>query len=114
MDNMDFWTDSNWSGRRHQPFRDEWIEMAVHGEHLYVMDFHPIHIALNTQTPGDYQRVKARIIDDDVSPFDLMFAGRGARTYFTELCQRMAAAGVQSLTCGEALDQWQRRGLTEH
>jgi hypothetical protein len=104
MDNMDFWTPGNWPGRNHQPFAADWIRRAVHGTSLYVLDFHPVHIALNTRSPQDYTQVKSRIVDDGVSPFDLTFPGRGARQFFQELCAEMNAAGVRSVGCGEAID----------
>jgi hypothetical protein len=104
MDNMDFWANNNWPGLRHEVFAPRWIERAVRGSALYVFDFHPIHLALNTRTPADYQAVKRRIIDDGVSPFELTFQGRGTRTYFEELCTAMRDAGVGSRTCSEAID----------
>jgi hypothetical protein len=106
MDNMDFWVEPNWPELHHQPFDQQWISKAVHGPDVYVLDFHPIHIALNTRTPQDYQQVKSRIIDDGVSPFDLSYSGRGARVYFEELCAEMRRAGVESMGCGDALDRW--------
>lgn len=111
MDNMDFWTRDNWPGFDHQPFAPKWIECALRSPGLYVMDFHPIHIALNTRTPQDYQDVKARIINDSVSPFELTFSGRGTREYFQELCSAMVAAGESSVGCGEAIDLWSPRRL---
>ena len=109
MDNMDFWVNTNWPGLNHEPFATRWIEGAVNGPDLYVLDFHPIHVALNTRTPEDYQRVKARIVEDGVSPFELTFPGRGAREYFQELCAAMIAAGRESVSCGTAIDIWSPR-----
>jgi hypothetical protein len=106
MDNMDMWVDANWANVGHEAFSTRWIEKAVHGPDLYVMDFHPIHVALNSRTADDYQRVKDRIITDGVSPFDLASPGRGAREYFLELCGLMRDAGVESVGCGAALDRW--------
>jgi hypothetical protein len=108
MDNMDFWAPVNWPGDGHQPFASRWIEHAVSGSALYVFDFHPVHVALNTRSPEDYQRVKHQIIERGVSPFDLAFEGRGAREYFMELCAAMRTAGQRSMTCSEALEAWSR------
>ena len=110
MDNMDFWMRTNWPALAHEPFSPAWIEQSLDDAGLYVFDFHPIHIALNTSSPDDYQRVKARIIDEHVSPFDLTFPGRGARTYFLELCETLTARGTQSHTCSQAIDQWAAAG----
>jgi hypothetical protein len=105
MDNMDFWMRTNWPSLGHEPFSREWIDRSLNDPGLYVFDFHPLHIALNTSSADDYQRVKARIIDDHVSPFDLTFPGRGAREYFVELCEALAGRGVNSHACFEAVDQ---------
>ena len=106
MDNMDFWTTQNWPQLNHVSFSRELIQRAVTGQDLYVFDFHPLHVALNTRTSADYQSVKGKIIEGGVSPFDLVFPGRGARVFFNELCQAMRDAGSVSLTCGQALDRW--------
>lgn len=104
MDNMDFWAANNLPAMSHPAFDRRWIEQAVRGQALYVFDFHPIHVALNTRQAGDYQAVKNRIVQEGVSPFDLAYPGRGARTYFEELCAAMQEAGVSSVTCAAALD----------
>jgi hypothetical protein len=106
MDNMDFWAGGNWPGLKPQPFDRRWIDQALQEPGLYVFDFHPIHVALNTRTPDDYQSVKRRIVEDGVSPFELTFPGRGSRVYFQELCDAMRAAGQQSVSCSDALDSW--------
>lgn len=108
MDNMDFWMGANWPALAHEPFSPAWIEQSLSDAGLYVFDFHPLHIALNTSSPQDYQRVKARIIDESVSPFDLTFPGRGARTYFLELCDALTSRGRRSHTCSHAVDRWAR------
>lgn len=108
MDNMDFWMTRNWPDLGHRVFDPRWIERAVQGEDLYVFDFHPLHVALNTRSPEDYQQVKGRVIQDGVSPFDLAFPGRGAREYFEQLCDAMRGAGVRSQSCGGALDGWRK------
>jgi len=104
MDNMDFWTAPNWPELCHEPFSPQWIERAVQGSALYVFDFHPVHVALNTRTPDDYRRMKDHVVSGDASPFDLAVAGRGARSYFTELCVAMAAAGIGSVSCSDVVD----------
>lgn len=109
MDNMDFWMNTNWPGLNHEPFSRRVIETAVHGTDLYVFDFHPIHIALNTRTAEDYQRVKAAIVDHGASPFDLAVDGSGTRTFFEELCVRMVDAGLASRGCSDALDAYAAR-----
>lgn len=106
MDNMDFWTTRNWPQLNHVPFLSKLIQRAVAGDDLYVFDFHPLHVALNSRTPEDYQSVKNKITRDGISPFDLTYPGRGVRAFFNELCQEMRDAENVSLTCSQALDRW--------
>jgi hypothetical protein len=102
MDNMDFWTGKNWPELRHQPFGKDVIRRAVDGDSLYVFDFHPLHIALNTRRHEDYEAVKDRVLGG-ASPFDLAFEGRGVRVFFAELCSAMNANRLRSYGCWEAL-----------
>lgn len=111
MDNMDFWMPANWTDLAHQPFDRQWIDAALANDDLYVFDFHPLHIALNTRAPDDYQRVKPAILSGTASPFDLTMAGRGTREFYLELCQAMTDAGHRSLSCSEALDGCTARRL---
>lgn len=104
MDNMDFWMRKNWPSLDHTSFSRELIDRAISGDDLYVFDFHPLHIALNTRTSDDYQAVKEQIIKDGKSPFDLAFSGRGARTFFIELCNAMAQNENYSNSCIDALN----------
>ena len=105
MDNMDFWMSKNWPGLRHDPFNRDVIRIAIESEGLFVFDFHPLHVALNTRGHEDYQAVKDRIVKDGASPFDLTFPGRGTRTFFEELCSTMREKNIVSLTCSDALDR---------
>lgn len=107
MDNMDFWTAKNWPELKHTPFSGDLIRRAVDGDSLYVFDFHPLHVALNSRATEDYQMVKSKIVEQGISPFDLAFEGRGVRVFFEELCQAMRDSGTVSLACNDALDEWQ-------
>ena len=81
MDNMDFWMTKNWKNDNHKPFSQQIIDMCINNEGLYVFDFHPIHIALNTRTYNDYQNVKDKIINNKEDPFNLSFPGKGSRDF---------------------------------
>ena len=105
MDNMDLWAPGNWPGAGLQPFRPEVLRDALEGDGVYVFDFHPVHIALNTRTPVDYTAVKERILNGE-SPFDLACPGRGTRTYFLELCAGMRERNMASLGCWDALQKF--------
>ena len=104
MDNMDFWAPGNWPDAGLQPFRPEVLRTALGGEGVYVFDFHPIHIALNTRAPADYTAVKDRIQKGE-SPFDFTYPGRGTRSYFLELCQMMRERRIESTGCWDALQK---------
>ncbi len=103
MDNMDYCLRRNWPNSGHEPFSPEIIRKAVGQEGLYVFDFHPLHIGLNTRSYDDYSAVKDRILGDRKSPFELRFPGRGVRTFFAELCSAMRSAGEHSHSCWDAL-----------
>ena len=103
MDNMDFWMVPNWPELGHIPFNRSVIEEAVTDEALYVFDFHPLHIVLNTRNSNDYNSVKKEIIKGKTSPFELRFEGRGVGVLFTELCSEMITRKMRSYTCSEAL-----------
>lgn len=104
MDNMDFWVMKNWPGIGHEPFSTGVIRTALKADGLFVFDFHPLHIALNTRDHMDYSLVKDKIIKDGISPFDLAFAGRGVRSFFLELCSAMRDGGCRSYSCWSALE----------
>ncbi len=104
MDNMDFCFGRNWPAAAHRPFAEDVICNAISRHGLYVFAFHPIHIVLNTRSFEDYELVKPKIVQERVSPFELTFPGRGTRTFFSELCLAMQAAGQTSYSCWDALE----------
>jgi hypothetical protein len=81
------------------------IRVALEEDGLFVFDFHPLHIALNTRNHSDYVTVKERIVNDRVSPFELAFRGRGVRSFFLELCSAMGDHGCYSNGCWDALEK---------
>jgi hypothetical protein len=105
MDNMDFCIPKNWPGIGHNVFDERAIRTAMEHDGLFVFDFHPLHIALNTRSHADYAAVKDKIVKAGVSPFDLAFGGRGVRAFFLELCSAMRDSGQRSYTCWDALQQ---------
>ena len=113
MDNMDFCMARNWPDIGHTPFDISVIERAVNGEGLYVFDFHPLHIALNTPDLDTYQQVKGMIHDGRRCPLDCRFEGRGVGDFFGELRQAMVEAGVAGVTCSEALDAFESAELIQ-
>ena len=104
MDNMDFWMTKNWKNENHKPFDQKIIDKCLNNEGLYVFDFHPIHIALNTRNFNDYQRVKERITSNKENPFNLTYSGVGCRDFFERLCETLQISNKKSLTCSNALN----------
>jgi hypothetical protein len=104
MDNMDFWMTRNWPEIGHVPFSRDVIEKAMHDEDsLFVFDFHPLHIALNTTSVEDYVAKKHAVVSGGISPFDLRATGRGTATFFEDLVSEMFRRNVKSASCLEAL-----------
>ena len=88
---------------KHQPFHRDVIRKAVAEPGLYVFDFHPLHIILNTRTYNDYLEVREAIRSGKTSAFDLAVAGNGTRAFFLDLCKEMERCGLKSSNCVEAL-----------
>lgn len=103
MESMDFTYQHNWPKLGHQPFDSAVIDRSLTHPGLYVYDFHPLHVILNTSSYPQYQSVRAELVERGKSPFDLGFSGRGARTFFLELVEKMQRAGVESVTCSQAV-----------
>ena len=109
MDNMDFCMPRNWPDVKYSPFDQNIINQALFGKGLYVFDFHPLHIILNTRTFDDYESVKSELISAKKSPFECqdLFKGRGTRTFFQELCSSMESISTSSVTCLDALNKYE-------
>lgn len=99
MDSMDFTMKEGWPGLRHSPFSADVVINAVEGKGLYVFDFHPLHISLNTSDRQDYAKIKDALLSENKSPFDLAFSGKGTRTFFEFLLDKMKASNISSRKC---------------
>lgn len=112
MDNMDFCMPRNWPALGHRPFARGLIDRAIDGPDLFVFDFHPLHVALNASTQDEYARVKRRVVEGGVSPFDLAFGGYGTRSFYLDLCRAMEDGGLSSVTCLDAVEAAERETAT--
>lgn len=102
MDSMELWRTENDSGSTSSPFDPTVLERAISGNGLYVFDFHPIHIVLNTSSVSDYQSKKEAVIQG-VNPYSIRGAAYGVGDFFADVCTRMKASGTTSSTCSSAL-----------
>ncbi len=105
MDSMDFTLPLNWPDLEHDPFAPEILARSLRSDALFVYDFHPLHVILNTKSLSEYHPIKDQILEGGASAFELTRPGRGAQTFYLELVELMQAHGVSSLGSSELLDQ---------
>lgn len=104
MDNLDFSAPRFWSGG-HETFRRATIEQAVSGDGLYVFDFHPVHLTLNSPSVDEYFARRPLLAEG--RPVDeIAYAGRGARTFYDELCSAMHDSRNESVAMRDALARY--------
>ena len=100
MDNCDFSRPLFWAGGGHRAFDRVLIERALQKEGLFVFDFHPVHLMLNTPDVDFYMARRQAFLDG--APLrDLAYPGRGTATFFRELCAALTAAGRASQALGD-------------
>jgi hypothetical protein len=105
MDSMDFTMSMNWPSLNHQEFSNHIISQSLDNEALFVYDFHPLHIILNTSSFHQYQSIRSRIVEQHDSPFDLKFSGFGVCDFYTRLVKEMTENNVKSFTCSQLVDK---------
>lgn len=103
MDSMDFTMSMNWPSLGHKPFSTDLIDKCLESDSLYVFDFHPLHIALNTSDFNQYQSVKPKILARKTSPFNLAIKGKGTRSFFEELLNKMQKKNIASQGCEDII-----------
>lgn len=104
MDSLDFSASRFWADVTAEPFDREIIDTAVEGDGLYVFDFHPIHLVLNSPDAGEYFTRRERLQSGE--PLSaIRYEGRGTLTFYNELIEAMAAREVTSVALGDALAQ---------
>lgn len=110
MDNMDFCTPVNWPDIGHQVFSRDVITRAISEPGLFVFDFHPLHIALNTTSYAGYQLVKGQVFNGTGTPYDHALPGYGVRSFYLDLLEAMDKAGIKSVGIADALARYQAQG----
>ena len=104
MDNLDLSMATFWSTLEHQTFGRDALEKAAQTEGLYVFDFHPLHILLNTPNL-EYYLERSPLLKAGASPFDHRYKGQGVGTYFEELIQLMQATDNKSVALEDLVMQ---------
>jgi len=105
MDTMDFSAARFGRGTIRAPFDRGLIQGAIESPGLFIFDFHPIHIMLNTPDAEYYLARRDKFRAGEPIQ-DLRFSGYGTASYFNELCADIQNAGLQSLGMEEALGQF--------
>lgn len=105
MDNMDFSSSCFWKEGADGPFLDKVIKNALIDDGIYVFDFHPIHLLLNTPSRDYYFSVRDRFkAGEDVS--EIAYKGVGTTNFFGRLCDAMQRQGKESLSLAQAFDAY--------
>ncbi len=102
MDNLDFSHPRFWPDSSHRPFDPAVIETALRSDALFIFDFHPIHLMLNSHSAESYfARRDAFKAGADIA--ELRCPEPGVRDFFFSLVEAMTGAGVRSHSLGDAL-----------
>jgi hypothetical protein len=102
MDNLDFSRSRFAPEREERPFARPLIEAACRPNGLYVFDFHPIHLVLNTPDPNWYAARRSRFLAGEKLS-SIRYDGYGVRSFFDELTGAMKACNLSSLPIIEGL-----------
>jgi hypothetical protein len=102
MDNLDFSRRRFAPERRERPFDSNLISTAISKDGLYVFDFHPIHLLLNTPDPDWYATTRVRFLAGDALK-KLRYDDYGTRSFYEDLVAAMGKAGELSVSILEGL-----------
>ncbi len=104
MDTCDISRTLFWPTANHQPFDVALIDRALSLDGLFVLDFHPVHLMLNTPDV-EYYLTRRQAFIDGAPLGELVHPGRGIATFFNELCSAMRAQGGVSTALGSLARQ---------
>lgn len=102
MDNLDFSDVRFWGTLARRPFDVTLIERALTKPGLYLFDFHPIHLMLNSPSYEFYAAARDGFKAGG-SLRELSYKGYGARLFFEDLLLAMRSRGRQSISLDSAL-----------
>ncbi|MGX5735311.1 polysaccharide deacetylase WbmS family protein [Bosea thiooxidans] len=111
MDNSDFCNFNNMHNDDHVPFNRKIIDRIFENgsvfdkKKVYVFDFHPIHIALNTRSYGTYAAERDAYKSDGAVSQDS--ASRyGVKNFYNELIASMKENSVESISIEQAVEEF--------
>lgn len=105
MDNLDFSSACFWKEEADEPFSDTMIETALGDDGVYVFDFHPVHLLLNTPGRDHYFAMRDRFkAGEDLGK--LAHKGVGTTSFYERLCAAMRRRRQKSLSLGQALEAY--------
>ncbi len=110
MDNMDFSFSDFWPEEPAAPFARELLEAAVGEDGLYVFDFHPVHLLLNTSSAKEYLSRRDMFLAGEPTAA-IRSPGYGSRDFYDELVALMDEAGIGSVTISDALEAATREAV---
>jgi hypothetical protein len=108
MDNNDFNRPDFGTLGEYRVFDPRFIEMAVERDGVFVFDFHPIHLELNTPT-YEYYVERSAAFKAGAPIEQLRWKGYGTRNFFDDLTRAMFRRGLISTPLPIALEQWRGR-----
>lgn len=104
MDNLDFSNLRFWGSEGHAPFDRGRIARALSEPGLYVFDFHPVHLLLNSPNYESYAAARDKFKRGD--PLEtLTHKGEGTRSFYDTLVAEISRRGTQSMSLEAALQQ---------
>lgn len=105
MDNLDFTYNYFNDESQRSTFDINIIDNAIHGSSLYVFDFHPIHLMLNTPDLSYYYKMRERFKRGEELD-KLKYKGYGTANYFKDLISSMKKNHIKSKTMSQALSEY--------
>lgn len=112
MDNMDLSYARFWKGTSRAPFERALLEGAAREpERLFVFDFHPIHLLLNSTSVDAYMAARDAFRAGR-GMAEIRCEGYGVHDYYMDLLELMGARDMQSVTMSDAVAQLAHEATT--
>lgn len=106
MDTLDFSAKKHWGESAAAPFARELLIHSVTKDGLYVYDFHPIHLLLNTPNPDYYFKMRDRFRAHETIEH-LSYDGYGTANFFHDLVKLMKERKLTSVKMRDFINHGQ-------